>query len=228
MKIAIIGAMQEEITPILELFGEHRTHQKGGNTFYEINYKDKDIFIAYSRIGKVHSAITATTMITYFGCERVIFSGVAGSLSDELKVGDLLLATELCQHDVDISAFGHPLGFIPESSLYMKTDEGLNALAKEVAKRKGIALKEGIIASGDQFIHSLEKKQFIAQNFKALCVEMEGASVGVVCQNFAIPFCVFRSISDNADGSADISFDEFLESSARVSAELVKDMVDSL
>ncbi len=229
MKIAVIGAMNEEIIPLLELFGkEFKRHYLGGNIFYEIAYKDIQIFVAYSKIGKVHAAMTASILIVHFGCQKVLFSGVAGALSEDLEVGDLLLASKLCQHDVDISAFGHPLGFIPESSLYIQSDCRLNDLAKEIAKKRGIVLKEGIIASGDQFIHSLEKKQFIMQKFNAMCVEMEGASVGVVCHNFGIPFCVFRSISDKADGSANVNFDEFLESSAKISAEFVRDMIDAM
>lgn len=226
MIIGIIGAMQEEIAPLLDIFKQYTTHQISNNTFYEIAYKDSKIFIAYSKIGKVHSSITATTMILHFGCQKILFSGVAGGLSENLKVGDLMLATKLCQHDVDITAFGHPLGFIPESSVYIQTDETLNNLAREVAKKQNITLKEGIIASGDQFIHNQDKKQWLIKNFQADAVEMEGASVGMACHLFNIPFCIFRSISDSADGNADISFDEFLEKSAKISANFVKNMVD--
>ncbi|WP_104697024.1 MULTISPECIES: 5'-methylthioadenosine/adenosylhomocysteine nucleosidase [unclassified Helicobacter] len=228
MIIGIIGAMREEITPLLDIFQEYKTHNLSGNTFYEIDYKDSKVFVAYSKIGKVHSSITATTMILHFRCERIIFSGVAGGLNPKLKVGDLMLATKLCQHDVDITAFGHPLGFIPESSVYVYTDETLNTLAKEVAKKENISIYEGIIASGDQFIHNAEKKQWLIEKFQADAVEMEGASVGVVCSLFKIPFCIFRSISDSADGEADISFDQFLEEAAQTSAKFVKNMVDHL
>lgn len=228
MTIGIIGAMKEEITPLLDIFQEYVTHNISGNTFYEISYKNSKIFIAYSKIGKVHSSITATTMILHFKCEKIIFSGVAGGLNPKLKVGDLMLATKLCQHDVDITAFGHPLGFIPESSVYVQTDATLNALAKDIAKKEGIFLQEGIIASGDQFIHNIEKKHWLVENFQADAVEMEGASVGVVCNLFKVPFCIFRSISDSADGEADVSFDTFLEKAALTSAKFVKSMIDSL
>lgn len=228
MKIGIIGAMQEEITPLLDIFKDFQEVKIGNNVFYEVAYKDSMIYIAYSKIGKVHSAITATCMILNFGCEKIIFSGVAGGLGSDIKVGDLLLAKSLCQHDVDISAFGHPLGFIPESRTFIDSDSTLNNIAKEVAKSSNIALKEGIIASGDQFIHSASKKQWLIDTFNALAVEMEGASVAVVCDAFKVPFCIFRSISDNADGNADISFDEFLESSAKISAEFVKKMIDRM
>ncbi|PAF52358.1 5'-methylthioadenosine/adenosylhomocysteine nucleosidase [Helicobacter sp. 13S00477-4] len=228
MKIGIIGAMREEITPLLEIFGKYEEIHLGGNTFYCVFYKNSQIYIAYSKIGKVHSALTASSMILKFGCEKIIFSGVAGGLRKDLKVGDLMIALKLCQHDVDISAFGHPLGFIPESKIYIQTDPELNEIAKSVAKKYEINLKDGVIASGDQFINNDDKKQFLIKNFQADAVEMEGASVAVVCDLLQVPFCIFRSISDSADGEANVSFDEFLDSSARVSANFVKNMVDTL
>lgn len=228
IKIGIIGAMEEEITPILALFPQAQEIALGGNVFYHIAYKGAEIYVAYSKIGKVHSAITASTMILRFGCEEVIFCGVAGGLREDLAAGDLLLGSKLCQHDVDISAFGHPLGFIPESRVFIETDENLNAIARQVALESNITLKEGIIASGDAFIHSKEKKQWIIENFGAAAVEMEGASVAVVCDSFKVPCCILRSISDSADGAADVSFDEFLDSSARIGANFVKQMIDRL
>ena len=232
MKVGIIGAMIEEITPLIEAF--RRLHcsisqeQLGGNTYYKVNIGEKEVYIAYSKIGKVHAAITASVMIAHFGCEKILFSGVAGGLAKDLKVGDLLIASKLCQHDVDISAFGHPLGFIPESSTFIQADSTLNALAHKVAKQMGKNLKEGIIASGDQFIASESKKMWIIKEFGADAVEMEGASVAVVCNAFNVPFCVFRSISDSADGGADVSFDKFLESAAKVSAQFTLEMLKAL
>lgn len=227
-KIGIIGAMEEEITPLVKAFSTNRFTATGNNSFYHSLYKGAEIHIAYSKIGKVHAAITASSMILRYGCDVVIFCGVAGGLREDLAVGDLLLGTKLCQHDVDISAFGHPLGFIPESRVFIETDEDLNAIARQVALESNITLKEGIIASGDVFIHNKEKKQWIVDNFGAAAVEMEGASVAVVCDSFKVPYCILRSISDNADGSADVSFDEFLESSAKIGADFVKKMVDRL
>lgn len=224
MTLGIIGAMVEEITPLLECFGNHTKHDVGGNTYYEVTFGNHRIFIAYSKIGKVHAALSASVMILKFGCEQIIFSGVAGALSADLKVGDLVLGTKLCQYDVDISAFGHALGFIPESKLYMESSPILNKIAKDTAKAQGITLKEGIIASGDCFIANSEKKQWIMEHFDAIAVEMEGAAVAVVCDSCKIPFCILRSISDSADGSADVSFDEFLESSAKRSADFVVNM----
>lgn len=228
MIVGIIGAMQEEITPLLAHFTNHKKIDLGGNSYYEVKLDSHTLYIAYSKIGKVHAALTASSMILYFKCEKIIFSGVAGGLASDLKVGDLILANKLCQYDVDITAFGHPLGFIPESKLFIESSKELNNLAKQVAKNNGIALKEGIIASGDSFIASSEKKQWIIDNFGASAVEMEGASVAVVCDLLQVPFCILRSISDSADGSADISFDEFLVSSAKRSANFVISMIGLL
>ncbi|AFI03752.1 5'-methylthioadenosine/adenosylhomocysteine nucleosidase [Helicobacter cetorum] len=228
-KIGILGAMREEIAPLLELFGiDFEEISLGGNVFHKGIYQDKEIVIAYSKIGKVHSTLTTTSMILHFGVKKVLFSGVAGSLIKDLKINDLLIANKLVQHDVDLSAFNHPLGFIPESEVFVKTSEELNALAKVVAKEQGIILKEGVIASGDQFVHSKERKEFLIKEFNASAVEMEGASVAFVCEKFSVPCCVLRSISDNADEDADMSFDDFLEQSAKTSAQFLKSMVDKL
>ncbi|TLD96728.1 5'-methylthioadenosine/adenosylhomocysteine nucleosidase [Helicobacter jaachi] len=228
MTLGIIGAMVEEITPLLERFGDYETKQVGGNNYYEIKKGKHRIYVAYSKIGKVHAALTASTMILHFGCEKIIFSGVAGGLSTDLKVGDLVLGTKLCQYDVDITAFGHPLGFIPESKVFIESDSALNAVASDIAKAQGIKLKQGIIASGDAFIADSAKKQWIITHFGADAVEMEGAAVAVVCDLLKVPFCILRSISDSADGSADVSFDEFLESSAKRSADFVIMMCEQI
>lgn len=226
--IAIIGAMREEITPLLEYFKDYESVNIGENIYYKLNYNNHQIIIAYSKIGKIHATLTCSTMILYFKADYIIFSGVAGGLRTDLKVGDTILATSLCQYDVDISAFGHPLGFIPESRIYFDTNEDLNNIAREVAKLQGITLKEGIIASGDSFVFSKEKKQWIIDNFKADVVEMEGISIAVVASLLNVPFCIIRSISDSADDNANISFDEFLDEAAKRSAKFVLAMLDKI
>ncbi|MEA1916477.1 MAG: 5'-methylthioadenosine/adenosylhomocysteine nucleosidase, partial [Campylobacterota bacterium] len=152
----------------------------------------------------------------------------AGAVNPELKVGDLIVATELVQHDVDIVAFGHPYGFIPEGKLSTASDEKLNTIAVEVAKELDIVIKQGVIATGDQFVASSERKEWIEKTFSADALEMEGASVAVVCDNLNVPFFILRAISDAADMDAGFSFDEFLESSAKESASFVMKMVDRL
>lgn len=224
-KIAILGAMREEIEPLLAHMDNIKDVHYANNVFYEASYKGRDVVVAYSKIGKVFSSLTATLLIEKFGCKVLLFSGVAGAISSDLKIGDLIIADGLCQHDLDITAFGHPFGFVPEGEVCIPTDAKLRGIAKEVAKTKGITIKEGIIATGDQFVACSERKEWVCQTFKADALEMEGASVAVVCNALNVPFFILRAISDSADGSADVDFDTFLASSAKVSAEFILDMV---
>jgi len=228
MKLAIMGAMPEEIAPILERVGEYKLTKKAGNSYYECGLAGHDLVIAYSKIGKVFSALTAATMIEHFGAEMLLFSGVAGAISSDLAVGDLIIATRLCQHDLDITAFGHPHGFVPEGAQFIDTDDRLKAIALDVAKEIGVGLKEGVIATGDQFVADPSRKRFIEETFHADALEMEGGSVAVVCDALDVPVFILRAISDAADMDASFDFDTFLESSAKVSADFIMKMVEKI
>lgn len=227
-KLAIMGAMVEEIEPLLENFDYVKVTQFANNKYYEVNYNGLDIVIAYSKIGKVFASLTASTLIEKFGCDTLLFSGVAGGINLKLKIGDLIIADKLCQHDLDITAFGHPHGFVPEGSVFVETSKELREVAKEVAKENGLTVLEGTIATGDQFVHSNERKEFIETTFKADALEMEGASVAVVCDALDVPFFILRAISDTADMDAGFDFDEFLKSSAKTSADYMIKIVDKL
>lgn len=228
MTIAIMGAMPEEIAPILEQLGDYKTTIYAKNTYYESTYKGVKIVVAGSKIGKVFSTLTATTLIEHFGATKLLFSGVAGAISPELSVGDLVVASKLAQHDLDITAFGHPYGYVPEGAVYVEADTKMIELSKNIASEMGRVVKEGIIATGDQFVADERRKDWIGKTFDAIALEMEGGSVAVVCDALNIPFFILRSISDAADMDASFSFDEFLESSAIISAEFIMKMVDQL
>lgn len=228
MKIAIMGAMEEEVEPLLEFLGEYKSVEIADNRYYTAEYKGLELVIAYSKIGKVFASLTASTMIQEFGAEKLLFSGVAGGINPKLKIGDLIAATALCQHDLDITAFGHPHGYVPEGKVFVDSDVELLEAAKEVAKQMDKPLLEGIIATGDQFVADEVRKEWIATTFKADALEMEGASVAVVCDAFNVPFFILRAISDTADMDAGFSFEEFLKSSAKESAEFVISMLDKL
>ena len=228
MKIGILGAMPEEIEPLLKIFKDYEEIQYADNIYYKTTYQGLEIYLAYSRIGKVFSSISAFSLIEHFGCEKILFSGVAGAISQTLKIGDLILASRLCQHDLDITAFGHPFGFVPGGEVFVETDETLNALATQVAKDNDIELVQGIIATGDQFVTSTATKEFIAKEFKADALEMEGASVANVCKALSVPCLILRSISDTANEEANIDFDAFLEKSSLRSAQLLVKILDKL
>ena len=227
-KLAIMGAMQEEIDPLLEFFKDYKIIEYADNKYYELNYKGLDIVIAHSKIGKVFASLTASTLIQKFSCDSLLFSGVAGAINPNLNIGDLIVATKLCQHDLDITVFGHPFGFVPGGKVFIESSKELLDLAKNVAKNENLKVIEGIIATGDQFIHSNATKEFIEKTFKADALEMEGASVAVVCDSLSIPFFILRAISDSANMDAGFDFDEFLQSSAKISSNYLVKIVDEL
>lgn len=228
MKIAVMSAMVEELTPLLKKFENYTCKEYANNKYYFAEYKNFEIILAYSKIGKVNAAITASTLIHKYGAEKLLFSGVAGALNSELKIGDLIAATALAQHDLDITAFGHPFGYVPESKIYADSNKELLKIAQNVANSANIDLKTGIIATGDQFVCDDEKKEWIRNIFKADAVEMEGASVAFVCDSLNIPFFILRAISDGAGAGADFDFDKFLESSSKVSADFIISMLDKM
>ena len=227
-KIAIMGAMPEEIEPIISKLENLKETRYAANTYYEGTYNGQELVVAYSKIGKVFATLTATSLIQKFGCEKLVFSGVAGAISPELNIGDLIIADGLCQHDLDITAFGHPYGYVPEGEVCIPTDVTLRNVAKEVASEKDLKLVEGVIATGDQFVANPERKDWIGETFKAHALEMEGASVAVVCSSLEVPFFILRAISDSADMDASFNFDEFLESSAKISADFILSMVEKI
>ena len=227
-KLAIMGAMQEEIEPLLAHFKDVNVVEYANNKFYEVSYNGLEIVIAYSKIGKVFASLTASTMIEKFGCDTLLFSGVAGGINPKLQIGDLIIADKLCQHDLDITAFGHPHGFVPGGKVFIETTKELRDVAIKVANENNLKVIEGTIATGDQFVHSNERKQFIENTFNADALEMEGASVAVVCDALNVPFFILRAISDTADMDAGFDFDEFLKSSAKNSADYLIKIVKEL
>ena len=227
-KLAIMGAMEEEIEPLLAHFKDVNIVEFADNKYYEVNYNGLEIVIAYSKIGKVFASLTAATMIEKFACDTLLFSGVAGGINPSLKIGDLIIADKLCQHDLDITAFGHPHGFVPGGNVFVETSKELREAAIKVASNNGLKVLEGTIATGDQFVHSTEKKEFIESTFQADALEMEGASVAVVCKALNVPCFILRAISDTADMDAGFDFDEFLKSSAIESAKYLIKIVDEI
>ncbi|EAH4570712.1 5'-methylthioadenosine/adenosylhomocysteine nucleosidase [Campylobacter lari] len=228
MKIAILGAMPEEVTPLLETLKEYQTIEYANNTYYLAKYKNHELIIAYSKIGKVNSTLSATIMIEKFKAELLLFTGVAGAFNPSLEIGDLIYATKLAQYDLDITAFGHPLGYVPGNEIFIKTDDKLNNLAIEVAKELGVKLQSGVIATGDEFICDENKKVKIREIFNADACEMEGASVALVCDALKIPCLILRSMSDKAGEKAEFDFDEFVEKSAKISANFVLKICEKL
>ena len=161
----------------------------------------------------------------------MINTGVAGSLRNEINIGDIVLATDAVQHDMDATCFDYPAGKIPQMDVYeFKADERLRALAKECSGEviPEVGVFEGRVLSGDQFVSSREKKEWLVDTFGGYCTEMEGAAIAQAAYLNNIPFLVIRSISDKADDSADMDYKTFEEKAAEHSVKLMIAMVERM
>lgn len=213
--IGIIGAMGVEIRALEEKLKNKEVKTIAGVEYMKGTIHGKDVVLAVCGIGKVFAAICAQTMILTYHPDVIINSGVAGTLTDELSIGDIAVSTHVVQHDMDTSPLGDPKGLISGINVIkFPADEILVDKFSEILKEKGINFKTGVIASGDQFLASKEKKDDIVKNFSAIAGEMEGGAIGHVCFVNDVKFCVLRAISDCADGTGAEDYTAFLEKAA--------------
>jgi adenosylhomocysteine nucleosidase len=229
-KIALIGAMNEEIELLVAHITDIIETVKACITFREGTYFGKNVVVCRTGVGKVNAAVTTQILIDQFGVEAVIFTGVAGALDPELQIGDLVISTECVQHDMDVTALGFPRGVIPyaENSVYAADSKLVDLAVASGEKLFADKVKKGRVLSGDQFIASREVVANLYQELNGVCVEMEGSSVAQVCTMNAIPYVVLRSMSDKADGSAHVNFAEFTVIASENSYKMVEEMVKQL
>lgn len=229
--IGIIGAMEEEISFLREQIEIITTKSLLGLTYHIGRFSGHQVVLVRSGIGKVNAAICTQAMIDHFGVDFVINIGVAGALSPELKIGDILISTDAVQHDMDTTDFGDPIGIIPRMPVsYFPADEALVALAQKAADTCHLDCRvlTGRVASGDQFISSKAAREAIRKNVKGDCAEMEGAAIAHTCFLNRIPFVILRAISDEANEQAGVSFDEFCVKAAKNSSLLAETMITLL
>ncbi|ABZ76198.1 purine or other phosphorylase family 1 [Shewanella halifaxensis HAW-EB4] len=226
--IAILGAMDAEIEKLLPEITQRQTHTVAKNTYYTGFIEGKPVVVTRSGVGKVNAAITTYVLINQFDVNSIIFTGIAGAAGPKLNVADVVISTALVQHDVDLTAFGAPKGQLDGyDDRYFYADEKLQALALEAAKGAvGEArVHSGIIATGDQFIADKGIVSMLLQEFNAIAVEMEGAAVAQVTDMFDIPLVVIRTISDKADGSAHLVYEEAKQVTADNSVAITLNMI---
>ncbi len=215
MKIGIIGAMDVEVEALKKKLEGIKTETVSGIEFYSGTLCGKDAVVAKCGIGKVFAAICAQTMIVHYGVTHIINTGVGGTLTDRLDLLDVAVADGVVQHDMDTSPLGDPVGLISGiNKIILPTSETLAEAAVRAANELNIHCGRGIIASGDQFISSIKKKDFISKSFNAICCEMEGAAIGHVCYVGGIECLIVRSISDSASGSAKMEYPELVARAA--------------
>lgn len=221
--IGIIGAMDIEVENIKSLLSDISEKKISGVNFVSGKFSGKDVVVAKCGVGKVFSALCAEAMILEFNPKMIINVGVAGCLDSTLKIGDIVIADNVCQHDMDTSPLGDPPGLLSDINIInIPTDERiLSALLKSVSGL-GLPHSVGTIASGDQFVSSAEKKEYIISRFGAKSCEMEGGAIGHVCFVNNIPFGVLRAISDGADDGANMDFPTFAKMAAKNSTRVIE------
>lgn len=227
-RVGVIGADGFEVACLRETMTVSACHTIAGMEFCEGFFGDLPAVIAQCGIGKVNAGICAQILIGRFGADRIINTGVAGSLNNEIDIGDLVISTDAVQHDFDISPLGYRHGEIPYLGLVaFPADEELRALAAETARRCApeLGVFEGRVCSGDQFIVGQAQKDLILERYGGMCCEMEGAAVAQVCRLNGVPWVVIRAISDKADGSSNVDYPVFAEKAARDCAEIVRAMI---
>ncbi len=228
LKIGIIGAMKSEVEELKRAANVKAPFACGGRDFFEGELGGVKVVIVECGIGKVNAALCASVLTVKYGVSHIINTGVAGSLNNALNIGDIVVSVDAVQHDYDVSHIGFKKGEIPFTGKYaFEADAFMRQKAVAVAKKvlPDIGVIEGRIASGDQFIASKEQKAKIVGEFAADCAEMEGAAIAQVAYLSQTPFVILRAISDKADESAQVSFDEFQREAAKNSARLVEELV---
>ena len=221
--IGIIGAMEVEVNDLVSRLENGKCETVSGIDFHTGKMLGKEVAIAKCGIGKVFAAMAAEVMILKYAPKLLVNTGVGGALAHGLRRGDIVVAEKLCQHDMDTSPIGDPVGLLSGINIVnIKTDEKLLQALITATKQIGIEPVVGTVASGDQFIATDAQKQRIRTLFNAAACEMEGASIGHVAYVNNLPFAVLRAISDGGDG---MEFSKFVDLAAARSVTATKEFV---
>ena len=231
MKIGIIGAMEVEVETLKAAMDIKNTVKKASMEFFEGTIGATQVVVVRSGICKVNAGICVQILADTFGVTHVLNTGAAGSLDARINIGDIVLSTDVCYHDVDATIFGYRKGEIPQlGTQVFAADKELIEKAKEAIGKAApdLGIFEGRVCSGDQFISSQEVKDAIKADFGGMCTEMEGAGIAQACYLNSIPFVIIRAISDKADGSDIMDYPEFEKKAAHDCAALVLELLKTL
>ncbi len=234
-RLGIIGAMASEVTHLTEQMEEKTVTRAAGLRFYDGTLMGCPVVVAECGVGKVCAAVCAQVMIDRFRVTGLVNTGVAGGLHPELKVGDIVIGTDAVQHDFDLTATGAVKGYLFGEDESVPTrfhsDPTLVAAFKRAADKiltGGKTYREGTIASGDIFVADPALKRDLVERYGAAAAEMEGAAIAQVAAANAVPAVIIRAISDLAGEKAEISFAEFEQEAAALSAQIVMEMLAQL
>lgn len=228
MKYGLIGAMDEEIAFLQEQMNDKTEHHIANRLFIEGNLNGRDVVLLQSGIGKVNAAMATTILMERFQPDAVINTGTAGGFSDTLSVGDIVISDEVVHHDVDATAFGYEHGQVPRMPARFKADATLMERTKRVVEQIDLYYEIGLIATGDSFMSDETKIKHVKALFpEMLAAEMEGAAIAQVCHQYETPFIIIRAISDVAGKDSPVTFEQFLQQSAKNAAEMILRLLDS-
>jgi adenosylhomocysteine nucleosidase len=223
--LAVIGAMEEEIAPLRSAAAGAVEEGEGPYRWHRATLDGVPVLLAACGIGKVNAA-ALTQALLGGGAAAVVFTGVAGGVDPALCVGDLVVARDALQHDVDVTPLGYAEGQVPGEPPLWVADPGLRdlvaAVAAEVADAEGVRSIVGRVASGDTFVADPARVAVLRERFGASCAEMEGAAVAQVCARWGVPWSIVRSVSDTADHDASVDFRAFTEVAARRAVAVVR------
>lgn len=226
--IGIIGAMDVEVAAIKSKITTPVSTMLAGCSFVCGYIDDVMVCTAQCNPGKVNAAICAQAMIDKFDVDEIINIGVGCSLSKDVVIKNIVIADNVCQYDIDITALGEPRGFINGlNTIKIETDKKISDKLARIAINSGEKIRRGTVASGDTFIADSELKQFLNNHFSAVCGEMEGAAIGHVCKANDIPFAVLRSVSDGGDENAQLDYPTFKKIAAEKSTAIILKYISS-
>ena len=229
--IGIIGAMEQDVSQVVAAMTNVSVSEIAGMKFNKGKFCNKDVIVVKSGIGKVNAAICAEILVACFNVDKIINTGIAGSLKNEINIGDVVLSTDALQHDVDATNFGYAKGVIPGMAVStFIADEGLIKTAEEACHKAcpDIEVFKGRVVSGDIFVSDKAVKNSIAETFHGYCTEMEGAAIAQAAYLNKVPFLIIRAISDKADNSATMDYPTFERKAAEHCVRLVGEMVTKL
>ncbi|WP_139992450.1 5'-methylthioadenosine/S-adenosylhomocysteine nucleosidase [Kurthia sp. Dielmo] len=230
MKIAVIGAMEEEVELLRATLENTTTETIANSEYTQGTYKDKDVILLKSGIGKVNAAMSTTILLEKYQPDVVINTGSAGGYDENLDVGAIVISDEVRHHDVDATIFGYEMGQVPQMPVGFKADARLMEVAEQAVAEVGEHQSAtGLITTGDSFMNDPVRVETVRNYFPTMkAVEMEAAAVAQVCYQFATPFVVIRALSDIAGKQSDISFDEFLTIAAKHSTQVVLKAIEKM
>ena len=231
MTIGIIGAMEEEVAVLKQEMNIEETVDYASMRFCKGTLCGKNVVIVRSGIGKVNAAICAQVLVDRFNVDILINTGIAGSLDAAIDIGDMVISTDLVEHDMDATIFGDPLGQVPRMDTF-SFPAAASLIEKAVAANEeanpDIKTFTGRIVSGDQFVSSAEVKEKLVKNFGGKCTEMEGAAIAHAAYLNKISCVIIRAISDKADNSATMDYPTFEKKAIEHSVRLVRNLLSRI